>query len=66
MKKYLVKTNNDNSQGSAFFGFMFKDALIERIDGDENTETYEVSSEHDLEIAFDNAESVIEYTTLEA
>jgi hypothetical protein len=59
---YIVKTNSD-SQESAFFGFMFRDALIERIAGDEETETYEVSSEHDLALAFDNAESVIEYTT---
>jgi hypothetical protein len=62
--KYIVKTDNHGS-ASAFFGFLFHDAIIERIDGNETTETYEVTSDHRLDEAFDNSDGVIEYSTAE-
>lgn len=60
MREYVVKIDNNGSE-SAFFGFMFRDAVISCVSCDKNTETYKVTSERALEDALDDSEGVIEY-----
>lgn len=64
MKKYIVKTNSSGSE-SAFFGFMFHDAMIEYLSGDETCEIYSVTSKTDLSDALNDSEAVLEYSTVE-
>lgn len=58
--EYIVKTKR--SPGSAFTGELFRSSVVEYINGDEETETYSVTSERDLERIMDMSADVIGYT----
>jgi hypothetical protein len=62
--KYIVKTKR-NVNGSTFTGKMFQDAVIEYIDGDADTETYEIVTERDLDRVLDTSPDVIEYSMID-
>jgi hypothetical protein len=63
MKKYIVTVDSNGSE-SAFFGFMFKNAVIEFVKDDGENAVYEIESEIDLENALNDSDGVVEFSTV--